>query len=162
MRYLLTLWLSVSIVSPAAAQRPTAARRAPILVFSSLYTGSALSGAYLAIRDSLPQAPFGIQTGRSPRADFFTGTGTALSPGLPLLLLQAGAVGLTAGQPRVARASIDALAVGGGLFAIGQLAEPVGRETLAHPSAMVSRTLVVVGNIVLPALMSVAAVRALR
>src|SRR5689334_14470509 len=163
MRYLLTLWLCGAVVSPAGAQRPTAAQRAPIVVLASLYTGCALGGAYLAIRDSLPQAPFGMHSGRSPRADFLTGTGTALSPGLPLLLLHAGVVGLTAGPPRVARASVGVVAVGGGLFAIGQLAEPIGRRTLAHPRVPgLARTLVVVGNVALPALMSAAAIRALR
>jgi hypothetical protein len=163
MRNAMTLALCGAVVATAGAQRPSAARRAPVVALSALYTSSALTGAYLAIRDSLPQAPFGMRTGRTPRADFLTGTGTALSPGLPLLLLQAGVTGMTAGSSRVSRAAVGTLAVGGVLYAIGQLAEPVGRHTLMHPHAAgVARTLVVAGNVVLPALMSAAAVRALR
>lgn len=162
-RTALVLLLCGTMVATARAQGPTAARRAPVVALSALYMANALAGAYLAIRDSLPQAPFGMHTGRTPRADFLTGTGTALSPGLPMLLLQAGVTGLTAGPPGVSRACVRVLAVGGVLYAVGQLAEPEGRHALGHPRAAgVVRTLVAAGNVVLPALLSAAAVRALR
>lgn len=163
LRNAVVLVLCGAAFATACAQRPSASRRAPVVALSALYTANALAGAHLAIRDSLPQAPFGMRTGRTPRADFLTGTGTALSPGLPMLLLQAGVTGLTAGPADVSRASLRVLAVGGVLYAVGQLAEPEGRHALGHPHAAgVVRTLVVVGNVVLPALMSAAAVRALQ
>ena len=41
---------------PATGQRPSAARRTPVVVLSILYMGNAAEGAAMAIHDSLPQA----------------------------------------------------------------------------------------------------------
>src|SRR5262249_61058535 len=76
-------------VGDASAQCTIARQRVEVGLVSTAYIANALVGARMAIRDSLPQSPFGIRTGRTPSADFYTGTGTALSPGLPILAAQA-------------------------------------------------------------------------
>ena len=110
------------------------------VVVSAAYIANALWGGHLAIRHSLPEAPFGTRSTRSVRADFYGGFGTALSPGLPMLIALAGV-----------------------LYSVGQLSEPEALRVLRHPrQAPGERLAVVVGNVVLPALVSVASIRSLR
>ena len=130
---------------------------------SAAYVANALWGARIAIRDSLPEAPFGMRSTRSVRSDFYAGFGTALSPGLPMLVLQAGVTGLTTGTPAMARRATGALAVAGALYFVGQLSEPVALRALRHPRRTpAERVAVVVGNVVLPGLLTTASIRALR
>lgn len=55
---------------------------------SLVYLVAAATGAAVAIREDLPGEFAGKRSGRSARADFFKGTGTALSPGLAMLAAQ--------------------------------------------------------------------------
>jgi hypothetical protein len=147
----------------AHSQYPAASRRAVVVGFSAAYIGSALLGAHVAIRDSLPEAPFGIRSTRSVRSEFLAGGGTALSPGLVMLVAQAAVTGMTAGPTATSRKATHALAVGGTLYFAGQLCEPTAYRLLLHPrAAPKDRLAIVVANIVLPALMTGAAMRALR
>ena len=146
------------LASQAAAQCPTSGQRAAVAALSLAYTANAIDGARVAMRDSLPEAPFGLRSARSVSRDFYFGFGTALSPGLPFLVAQAGVTATLAGPTPTARKSMDLLTIFGGAYAIGQLAEPLARHTLAHPRASDSRRLwVVAGNILLPAAMGIVA-----
>ena len=97
-----TLLISSAFVTRSDAQQ-TPRGRGAVVSFSALYTSSALAGAFLSIRDSLPEAPFGWHSATPPRKAFLMGTGTALSPGLPMLVLQAAATALVVGPERTAR-----------------------------------------------------------
>ena len=157
--------VSLLTITPgiANAQYPAAPRRAVVVGLSAAYVASALAGAHIAMRDSLPERCLGIDFKRSVRSDFYTGGGTALSPGLPMLLAQAVVTGMTAGPATTSRKSTHALAVAGVLYSAGQLCEPITYGLLAHPrSAPRDRLAVVVSNIVVPAAMAFAAARALR
>jgi hypothetical protein len=147
----------------AGAQYPTASRRAAVVGLSAAYIASALSGAHISMRDNLPERCLGIDFKRSVRSDFYTGGGTALSPGLPMLAAQAVLTGMTAGPAATSRKATHALAVGGVLYSLGQMCEPITYRVLAHPrTAPRDRLAVVVSNVVGPAVMTVAAARALH
>ena len=129
---------------------------------SAVYIAGALAGAHISFRDNLPEKCLGIDFKRNVRPDFYTGGGTALSPGLPMLVAQAVLTGMTAGPAQTSRKSIHALAVGGVLYSAGQMCEPITYRVLAHPLEHPDRLAVVVSNIVVPVVMAGAAVRALR
>ena len=115
----------IVIASAAAAQTPSRGQRAAVASVSLGYVGAALFGAHIAIRDSLPEAPFGMRSLRSVRSEFLVGTGTALSPGLSMLVAQGVAAALLAGPSSTARGASTALAIGGVLYGVGQLSEPI-------------------------------------
>jgi len=147
----------------AGAQCPSSGQRAAVAALSLAYTASAIEGARISIRDSLYEEPFGIRSGIPVSRDFCFGGGTALSPGLPFLIAQAGITGTLAGPAPTARKSMDLLAIFGAAYTIGQLGEPLALRTLAHPrSSGAQRLRIVVGNIVLPAAMGILAYRACR
>jgi hypothetical protein len=70
------------------AQGVTGTERARLTTLSVAYMLNSLVGARIAIRDSLPEAPFGMRSERSVSQEFFVGSGTALSPGMPFLVSQ--------------------------------------------------------------------------
>jgi len=134
-----------------------------VAALSLAYTSNAIDGARIAIRDTLYEQPLGIRSGIPVSRDFYFGGGTALSPGLPFLVAQAAITGTLAGPLPTARKSMDLLAIFGAAYAIGQVAEPLALHTLAHPrSASGQRLRIVVGNIVLPAAMTIVAYNACR
>ena len=144
------------------AQHPTTSQRTALVALSAAYIGNALMGGHVAMRDSLPEAPFGIRSSRSVRSEFYAGTGTGLSPGLPMLAIHAAVAGLTYGSATTSRRATQALAIGGGLYFIGQLSEPITYRIARHPTAWPQRTLIVAANIVLPAALTAVAIDALR
>jgi len=154
--------IAVLLVRDVDAQCTIARQRVQVGITSTVYIANALVGARIAIRDSLPQSPFGIRTGRTPSADFFAGTGTALSPGLPFLAAQAVTSVALTGSASTARTGSRLLGVFGVGYSVGQLAEPVARGAIAHPLSKPSRTAIVVGNVVLPAAMAALAFRNCR
>jgi hypothetical protein len=94
--------------------------------------------------------------------DFYIGFGTALSPGLPMLVVQAGVSAMLLGSSRTAQRGTNVLAVFGALYTIGQLAEPITYRTFRRPTATPERVRVIVGNIVVPAALTAAAARSCR
>ena len=123
---------------------------------------NASAGAVFAVRDDLRQEPFGIRTGRSAKDDFFFGTGTALSPGLPFLLTQTVATAMATGTGQSRRYGLIGLAIHGIAYTVGGLAEPITYERLARPLEKPFQTLVVIGNFVWPVTMAVLSIRELR
>lgn len=154
----LALLLAAASAHPARADAPTMSQRATVVTLSASYIGSALLGAHLAIRDTLHEAPFGWRSDRDVRTEFLRGTGTALSPSLPAIVAQAAVTGFVSAPPEQARNACKVLSIGGVLFAVGQLSEPLAWHVLLHPRrAPRERLLVVVGNIVLPATLAIVA-----
>jgi hypothetical protein len=157
----LTLAAVACLASRAAAQCPNSAQRLAVATISLAYTVNAIDGARIAMRDTLYEQPFGIRSGIPVSRDFYFGGGTALSPGLPFLIAQAGITGTLAGPAPTARKSMDLLAIFGTAYTIGQLSEPLALRTLAHPRTSGGQRLrIVLGNVVLPAAMTVIAYKA--
>ena len=127
------------LVEPAHSKAPIHAS-VDVLVHATL-------GAVVAMRNDLGQEPFGIRTGRSVEADFFLGTGTALSPGLPFLLTQSIATLAARGSGRTRRNGLIGLAIHGFGFVVGGLAEPITYDRLRRPTEHPLQTVVVVGNV---------------
>ena len=123
----LAIATAAALIGPKTlpAQYPTASSRAAVVALSAAYIGNALFGAHVALRDNLPEAPFGIHSSRSVRSEFFLGAGTSLSPGFPMLAVHAAVAAMTAGPASTSRKATHALAVGGGLYFVGQLSEPM-------------------------------------
>lgn len=149
-------------VAGVTAQCTVSAQRVPVATLSAAYIVSALAGAKVSIRDSLPEAPFGIRTGLSPRADFIHGLGTSLSPGMPMLSLQAGTTVALTASAQTTRHATHLLAGFGAAYTAGQLIEPETYRTLHRPAEHSSRTMVVIANIVVPAALAVIASRGCR
>jgi hypothetical protein len=152
----------VLVVNTAAAQCPSNGRRVAIGTLSTVYIGNALYGAHLALRDSLEEAPFGWRQNRTVSDDFYTGFGTALSPGLPMLIAQAGVSTMLVGSSRTAQRGANVLAVFGALYTIGQLAEPITYRTLRRPSEAPDRLHAIIGNVIVPAALTAVAARSCR
>ena len=101
--------LTMLVPATSSAQYPTGPNRAAVVGLSAAYIASALFGAHIAIRDTLHEAPFGIHFAQSVKADFLTGGGTALSPGLPMLVVHATIAAMTAGPMPTSRKATHAL-----------------------------------------------------
>jgi hypothetical protein len=149
-------------VTALAAQRPDGRTLARMTAASAAYVASALLGARQSIRDSLTEAPFGHRSGRDARGDFLR-TGTALSPGVPMLATQIFVTGLAFQPGALGRDGARLLALHGALYFGGQLAEPVTYQTMSHlGSTPRARAIQIVANIAIPAVLVAESVRASR
>jgi hypothetical protein len=162
LRLALIVLVGAGTLHTARAQCPTSGRRIAIGALSLAYVGNAAYGGYLAMRDTLEEAPFGVRMHRPVVDDFYTGFGTGLSPGVPMLVAQVGVSAMLLGSSRTAQRGANVLAVFGALYTIGQLAEPITYRTLRHPSAALERTHVVLANVLIPAALTAAAARTCR
>ena len=154
--------LIVATPTSLEGQRVEEARSKWPVGTSIIYLFNASAGAVFAVRDDLRQEPFGIRTGRSAKDDFFFGTGTALSPGLPFLLTQSVATAMATGTGQSRRYGLIGLAIHGIGYTVGALAEPITYERLARPLEKALQTLVVIGNVVWPVAMAVLSIRELQ
>jgi hypothetical protein len=120
----------------AAPAEPAEPGEAPapdklLSLVSALWLLNSAIGAAIAIREDLPGEWAGMIRGHDPSADFFKGAGTALSPGLPMMVLLAVFTALSTRSGRagtVGVAGITALGVGG---TIGVLGEPITYRSLS-------------------------------
>ena len=129
-----------------------------LITVSLLYLLNAAAGAAIAIRHDLKAAFPGFYTGKPARQDFVTGSGTALSPSLTLMIWQLIAVGMALGGGRVRQWGLRALTLNGALFAIGMLGEPITYQR--HHTVAV--TPIVVNNILFPLLMLIHGMRVVQ
>jgi hypothetical protein len=151
------------VVRATNAQTLSSSDRVAVGSASIAYIAAALFGAHIAVRDSLAEAPLGWQSRRPVKQEFVVGTGTALSPGLLMLAAQAAATGFLAGPTRTARTAAGVLAIGGGLYELGQLSEPITYRILRHPRASPWDWRVsLAANLTLPSVLAVTAIRARR
>lgn len=154
------LFMIVSTLSVYAQDDKDREKTWPI-IFSSAYLINASAGAMLAIRDDLRQEPFGIRTGRSAKKDFWLGTGTALSPGFIFLVSQSVSMVLATRSGKSQRIGLIGLTIHGVGYTIGALTEPITYQSVRKPGAKPARTIVAIGNVVLPALMAYTALKGL-
>jgi hypothetical protein len=158
-RLALVVLIAAVTVQAARGQCPPSVRRIAIGALSLAYVGNAAYGGYLAMRDTLEEAPFGVRMHRPVADDFYTGFGTGLSPGVPMLVAQVGVSAMLLGSSRAAQRGANVLAVFGALYTIGQLAEPITYRTLRHPSAAPERARVILANVLIPAALTAVAAR---
>ena len=149
-------------VTAVAAQRPDGRTMARMTAASAAYVVSALLGARQSIRDTLTEAPFGHRSGRDARGDFLR-TGTALSPGVPMLATQIFATGLAYQPGALGRDGARLLALHGALYFGGQLVEPVTYRTMSNlGTAPRARVIQIVANVAIPALLVAESIHASR
>lgn len=127
---------------------------------AAAYLANAAVGAWLSIREDLPGEPLGLGTRLGVRRDLASGAGAALSAPAPMLVALGWLAGRRIGRGDDSRA-LAALTALGAAFCIGMAAEPVAHEVVADPRARPARTAIVAGNLVIPAVMGIAGLRAL-
>jgi quercetin dioxygenase-like cupin family protein len=132
-----------------------------LTLISVLWLLNSALGATVAIRESLPAEFAGMTRWRDPSSAFFKGSGTALSPGLPMMFMltlftalstrggKAGTVGV---------AGITALGAGG---TIGVLGEPITYRSLAPKTFDPAKAAIASVATVLSALMALLGARRL-
>jgi hypothetical protein len=89
-------------------------------------------GARVAIREDLPAEWIAsLYVGRDASAEFFKGGGTALSPGLPMMIVQALFAVLRTRSGRAGKAGAAGLTVLGAGGTVGVLAETITYRVLS-------------------------------
>lgn len=121
---------------------------------SALYVLTAVLGAAVAIREGLPGEFAGRSSGRTASADFLTGTGTALSPGLAMLFAQSVLTVLSTRGGKAGTTGVAGLTVLGMGATIVMLGEPITYRVLSSDVFDVTKAPLVSALIVLPSLMS--------
>jgi hypothetical protein len=124
--------------------------RSRLIVSSILYLVNAGVGATIALRENLPGEFAGKRSGKPARDDFVTGFGTALSPSLSMLVVQALFIVLMRHPGRLRTLGIGGLTINGVLFTIGMLGEPITYRIFTPRAFDLPKALVVAGNIGLP------------
>lgn len=141
---------------------PSGSRRFDSLPWvSALYLLSAAMGASVAIREDMPGEFAGRKSGRSASADFFLGTGTALSPGLAMLAAQSILTVLSTRGGKagiVGTAGLTALGAGA---TVGMLGEPIVYCVFSPKTFDPAKAALVSALVALPALTTVLGARRL-
>jgi len=124
----------------------------PLPWVSALYLLSAAVGAGVAIRDGLPGEFAGRKSGRSASADFFRGTGTALSPGLAMLAAQSVLTVLSTRGGKAETAGTAGLTALGAGATVGMLGEPIAYRVFSAKTFDPAKAALVSALVALPAL----------
>jgi hypothetical protein len=137
-------------------------RRSALSMVSVLWLLNSAIGARVAIREDLPgEWVGGLYVGRDASAEFFKGGGTALSPGLPMMVAQALFAALSTRGGRVGKAGAGGLTVLGAGGTVGVLAETITYRVLSPRTFDPAKVPIVSAAIVLSAMMTVLGVRRL-
>ena len=104
----------------------------------------------------------GLYGGRDASAEFFKGTGTALSPGLPMMVAQALFTILSTHRGRVGAIGAAGFSVLGAGGTVGVLAETITYRVLSPKTFDTQKAVIVLTAIVLQPLMTILGWRRLR
>jgi hypothetical protein len=138
-------------------------RLSALSMVSVLWLLNSAIGARVAIREDLPAEWIaGLYVGRDASAEFFKGGGTALSPGLPMMIAQALFAVLSACGGRVGKVGAAGLTVLGAGGTVGVSAETITYKVLSPRTFDLVKTPIVSAAIALSALMSILGARRLR
>jgi hypothetical protein len=138
-------------------------RLSALSVVSVLWLLNSAMGARVAIREDLPaEWVAGLYVGRDATAEFFKGGGTALSPGLPMMVTQALFAVLSTRGGRAGKAGAAGLTVLGAGGTVGVLAETITYRVLSPRTLDPAKAPIVSAAIVLSALMTVLGASRLR
>jgi hypothetical protein len=120
-------------------------------------------GACVAIRKDLPgEWVAGLYVGRDASAGFFKGGGTALSPGLAMMVAQALLTVLSTRGSRAGKTGALGLTVLGAGGTVGVLAETITYRVLSPKTLDAAKAPIVSAAVVLSPLMAVLGARRLR
>jgi hypothetical protein len=137
-------------------------RLSALSIVSVLWLLNSAIGARVAIREDLPGEFAGMTRWHDPSADFFTGAGTALSPGLPMMAAQAVFTVLSTHSGRTGKVGAAGLVVLGTGSTVGVLGEPITYRVLSPRTFDPAKAPIVSAGITLSALMTVLGARRLR
>jgi len=128
---------------------------------SALYLLTAVIGAVMAIREDLPGEFAGRSSGNSASADFFRGTGTALSPGLAMLCAHMIFMGLSTRGGKAQTAGVAGLILLGAGATMGMMGEPIAYRVLSRKGFDPPKAVLVSALILLPSSMSLLGIKRL-
>jgi hypothetical protein len=138
-------------------------RLSALSMVSVMWLLNSAIGARVAIREDLPaEWVAGLYVGRDASAEFFKGGGTALSPGLPMMVAQALLAVLSTRGGRTGKAGTAGLTVLGAGGTVGVLAETITYRVLSPRTFDADKAPIVSAAIVLSALMTVLGASRLR
>ena len=130
---------------------------------SVLWLLNSAIGARVAVKEGLPaEWVAGVYVGQDASAEFFKGTGTALSPGLPMMVTQALFAVLSSRGGRAGKAGAAGLTVLGVGSTVGVLAETITYRVLSPKTFAPAKAAIVSAAVVLSPLMTIFGGRRLR
>ena len=138
---------------------PESDRLLPLV--SVLWLLNSAFGAAIAIRENLPAEFAGMTRWHDPSADFFKGTGTALSPGLAMMAAQAIFTVLSTRSGRVETVGVAGMTALGAGATIGVLGEPITYRALSPRTFDPVKAGIVSAAVILSPLMTILGVRRL-
>ena len=141
-------------------ERAIPERPSTLPVICVLWLMNSAIGARLAVKEGLPAewvADFYV--GRDASAEFFKGGGTALSPGLPMMVAQAILAALSIRGGKVGKSGALGLTLLGAGGTIGVLAETITYRVLSPKTFDAAKAPVVLSAVVLSPLMAVLGAR---
>ena len=128
---------------------------------SVLWLLNSAFGAAIAIREDLPAKFAGMSRWHDPSADFFRGSGTALSPGLPMMAALAVFTLLSQRGGRAGTVGVVGMTMLEAGATIGVLGEPITHRTLSPTTFDPAKTPIVSAAVVLSPLMATLGARRL-
>jgi hypothetical protein len=138
-------------------------RTSALSMISLLWLLNSAIGARVAIREDLPgEWVAGLYAGRDASAEFFKGGGTALSPGLPMMVAQALFTVLSTRGGKAGKAGAAGLTVLGAGSTVGVLAETITYRVLSPRTFDLAKVPLVSAAVVLSALMTILGASRLR
>jgi hypothetical protein len=138
-------------------ERPSA-----LSVICVLWLLNSAIGARVALKEGLPAEWIAdLYVGRDASAEFFKGGGTALSPGLPMMVVQALFTVLSARGGKAGKSGAVGLALLGTGGTIGVLAETITYRVLSPKTFDAVKAPIVLSAVVLSPLMAIVGSRRL-
>jgi hypothetical protein len=132
-----------------------------LALISVLWLANSAAGATVAIREDLPGAFAGMTRSHDTSSDFFKGAGTALSPGLPMMIAHAIFTALSTRGGKGGTVGVAGMTALGAGATLGVLGEPISYQALSPTTFDPVKSGIVSAAIVLSSLMTVLGMRQL-
>ena len=137
-------------------------RPSALTVICVLWLLNSAIGARVAVKEGLPaEWVADLYVGRDASAEFFKGGGTALSPGLPMMVVQALFTVLSARGGKAGKSGAVGLTLLGTGGTIGVLAETITYRVLSPKTFDAVKAPIVLSAVVLSPLMTITGARRL-
>ncbi len=138
-------------------------RVSALSLVSALWLLNSAIGARVAVKEGLSaEWVAGVYVGQDASAEFFKGMGTALSPGLPMMVTEALLAVLSTRGGRAGTAGAAGLTVLGLGSTVGMLAETITYRALSPKTFDPAKAAIVSAAVVLSPLMTILGGRRLR
>ena len=137
-------------------------RPSALTVICVLWLLNSAIGARVAVKEGLPaEWVADLYAGRDASAEFFKGGGTSLSPGLPMMVVQALFTLLSARGGKAGKSGAVGLTLLGTGGTIGVLAETITYRVLSPKTFDAAKAPIVLSAVVLSPLMTITGARRL-